>query len=174
MNNATERSLTSHAYVDKQKCASRVYCDVSVNVQKWLKQCNGNVATYATLIFLLVDVCMLRLQTFRRIVHCRREASMAAVWDLPNDYWLFLNPVEKKRRRKFAPYHNYQLHLLSTNYCAMCDMFYQLTCQVHIQNFHSTLREVFGMRHEVLKWHDIPIIYAIVNNSAKSFLCTLI
>ena len=26
---------------------------------------------------------MLRLRTFRRIVHCRQEASMAAVLDLP-------------------------------------------------------------------------------------------
>ena len=31
----------------------------------------------------LVHVCMLRLRAFRRIVHCRREASMAAVWDHP-------------------------------------------------------------------------------------------
>ena len=40
-----------------------------------------NVATYATCIFLLVDVYMLRLLTFRRIVHCRRAANMSAVWD---------------------------------------------------------------------------------------------
>ena len=46
-----------------------------------MKQCYGYVATYATCIFLLVDVSMLRLLTFRRIVHCRREANMAAVWD---------------------------------------------------------------------------------------------
>ena len=34
----------------------RIYCDVSVNVQKQLKQCYGNVATYATCMFLLVNI----------------------------------------------------------------------------------------------------------------------
>ena len=52
---------------------------------------------------------MLRLRTFRRIVHCRREASMAAVWDFPivnphalhvTFYTCFLRPRRVTRHRR--------------------------------------------------------------------------
>ena len=67
-------------------------CDVSVTLFQLFLYVDGNVTIYAACAFLLVDVCMLHLRMFRRIVHCRREASMAAVWHLP------IHGVEKKKR----------------------------------------------------------------------------
>ena len=70
--------------------------------------------------FWLVDVYMLRLRTFRRIVHCRREANMSAVWDHPIDVYgrrliellknlglIFLNGrVKGDRQGEFTTTHN--------------------------------------------------------------------
>ena len=55
----------------------------SLTLFQLLLYVDGDVTIYVACAFWLVDVCMLRLRTFRRIVHCRREVSMAAVWDLP-------------------------------------------------------------------------------------------
>ena len=55
----------------------------SVTLFQLLLYVDGNVTIYVAYAFWLVDVYMLRLRTFRRIVHCRREANMSAVWDHP-------------------------------------------------------------------------------------------